>query len=171
MNQTSNNEFTEECFDALEILAKEARVEDDPRPILKHDEPPESNASMRKTDRYLVRWRMAIVLDKDKGENTFYGKVNDISMGGISIYCDHNIFHKGIVTLLLMIPPLSVTQTQRILEIKSRMVYTTLSRNAFRIGLQFIRFKPGDEEFLETRLKTNHPLHRDSGLSHDGTSH
>jgi PilZ domain len=167
MNQISNTEFTEECFDAFETLAQKPCSEADTRPILKHDEPVETHTSMRQQERYLVRWRMAIVFDNGKGENTFHGKVNDISMGGISIYCDHNIFHKGIVTLSLTVPPLNITQTGRILEIKCRMVYTILSRNSFRIGLQFIRFNTGDEEFLESRLKSNHTLYRDAGSSRD----
>lgn len=171
MNQTSNNGFVEERFDALEILTKEVCNEADARPILKPDEPPESHASMRQQERYLVRWRMAIVFENDKGKDTFYGKGNDISMGGISIYCDRNIFHKGTVTLFLMVPPLNAKQTKRILEIKGRMVYTILSKNAFRIGLQFLKFKPGDEEFLENRLKTNHTLYREAGSPHDGFSH
>lgn len=167
MNQISNNKFAEERFDALELLAAETYDEADVFPTLKPDEPPESHASMRQKDRYLARWRMAIVFENDEGEETFYGKVNDVSMGGISIYCNHNIFHKGTVALFLMIPPLNAKQTKKILEIKSRMVYTILSNNAFRIGLQFLRFKPGDEEFLENRLKNNHTLYRDTGSPHD----
>ncbi|MDD5242361.1 MAG: PilZ domain-containing protein [Sulfuricella sp.] len=162
MDETSNNEFFEERFDALEILAEEVCNETDALPVLKPAQPAEGHTSMRQFERYLVRWRMAIVFDGGKGKDTFHGRVNDISAGGISIHCDYNIFYTDIVTLLLAIPPLSITQDKKIIEVKSRMVYTILSKNAFRIGLKFIRFKPGDEKFLKERLKTNHSLYRES---------
>ncbi|HUW51069.1 MAG TPA: PilZ domain-containing protein [Sulfuricella sp.] len=158
MNKTSDSELLEEHFDALEILAEEACSEADALPVLK---PVETRTNIRQQERYLVRWRMAIVFDEDKGKDTFHGRVNDISMGGISIHCDQNIFYKGNVTLLLAVPPLNVAHSKRILEIKSRVVYTILSKNSFRIGFQFIGFKAGDEEFLEKRLKSNHTLYRD----------
>jgi c-di-GMP-binding flagellar brake protein YcgR len=107
---------------------------------------------MRTYERRLVNWRMAIVYECAKGKNTFHGRARDISLGGVSIYCDNNIFFDGAVSLLLALPPLNAGQKERILEIHSKMVYNVVTKHGFRVGLQFLKFKSGEKKLLEERI-------------------
>lgn len=112
-----------------------------------------SRAEHRHHKRYLVKWRIAIVYEGGTGKKTFHGRVNEISMGGLSIHCDHNVFHEGKVILLLALPPLFAGGREKILEITCRMNYTILSKKLFRIGLEFVEFRSGDRKLLEERLE------------------
>lgn len=107
----------------------------------------------RSDRRYLVKWRIAIVYEGGTGKKTFHGRVNEISMGGLSIHCDHNVFYEGKVILLLALPPLNAGAREKILEITCRMNYTILSQQLFRIGLEFVQFREGDKRLLEERLE------------------
>ncbi|MES2073645.1 MAG: PilZ domain-containing protein [Pseudomonadota bacterium] len=109
--------------------------------------------NVRTLKRYLVKWRMAIVYEGGNGKKTFHGRVNDISLGGLSIHCDHNVFYEGKVILLLALPPLNAGTREKILEISCRMNYTILSQQLFRIGLEFMEFRKGDKKLLEERLE------------------
>ena len=110
-------------------------------------------ANNRIYKRYLVKWRMAIVYEGGMGKKTFHGRVNEISLGGLSIHCDHNVFYEGKVILLLALPPLNAGTKEKILEISCRMNYTILSQKLFRIGLEFVDFRTGDKKLLEERLE------------------
>ncbi|MFA9274677.1 MAG: PilZ domain-containing protein [Candidatus Aquirickettsiella gammari] len=112
-----------------------------------------SRVEHRHHKRYLVKWRIAIVYEGGNGKKTFHGRVNEISMGGLSIHCDHNVFHEGKVILLLALPPLFVGVREKILEITCRMNYTILSKKLFRIGLEFVEFRSGERKLLEERLE------------------
>lgn len=107
----------------------------------------------RRHKRYLVKWRIAIVYEGGTGKKTFHGRVNEISLGGLSIHCDHNVFYDGKVILLLALPPLYAGGREKILEITCRMNYTILSKKLFRIGLEFVEFRSGDKKLLEERLE------------------
>lgn len=112
-----------------------------------------SRIESRLHKRYLVKWRIAIVYEGGTGKKTFHGRVNEISLGGLSIHCDHNVFHDGKVILLLALPPLNAGAREKILEITCRMNYTILSQKLFRIGLEFVEFRQGDRKLLEERLE------------------
>lgn len=114
--------------------------------------PDDLHTDMRSHKRLLVNWRMAIVYEGGKKKSTFYGRAHDLSMGGVSIYCDHNIFFEEPVILLLALPSRIIGHRERILEIHSQMVYTVLTRRGFRVGLRFLGFKPGEKKLLEERM-------------------
>lgn len=140
----------------LEALCEQEKGKDQadevkplPIPLPKAEEP---HAEMRAHERMLVNWRIAIVYEGGKVKSTFYGRAHDLSLGGVSIYCDHNIFFQQAVILLLALPPLNVGQRERILEIHCKMVYTVLARRGFRVGLKFISFKPGEKKLLKERI-------------------
>lgn len=107
----------------------------------------------RRHQRYLVKWRIAIVYEGGAGKKIFHGRVNEISLGGLSIHCDHNVFYDGKVILLLALPPLFAGAREKILEITCRMNYTILSKKLFRIGLEFVEFRSGERKLLEERLE------------------
>jgi len=144
------SEKVEESIEMLEGMFEEEQNNADALPIPEPDKP---RTSVREYPRYLVRWRIAIVYEGSCGGKTFYGRANDICMGGMSVLCDHNIFFENEVTLLLALPPLSPREKEKILEISSRMVYTVLSNQSFRVGLKFLSFKEGEKKLLENRLK------------------
>jgi hypothetical protein len=108
---------------------------------------------LRSHRRYLVKWKIAIVYEGGSGKRTYYGRINDISLGGLSVHCDHNIFYEDKVILLLMMPPLTVGAKPKILEIGCRMIYTILSQQEFRIGLEFLNFRKGEKSLLSERLE------------------
>lgn len=140
----------EESIQVLETQHEEEEVDGAyPIPLPK---PEDLHTDMRSHERLLVNWRMAIVYEGGKGKSTFYGRAHDLSMGGVSIYCDHNIFFEESVILLLALPPLIVGHRERILEIHSQMVYTVLTRRGFRVGLKFLGFKPDEKKLLEERV-------------------
>jgi hypothetical protein len=114
---------------------------------------PAQSINKRTHTRYLVRWRVAVVYESGAGKRTFHGRVNDISLGGLSIHCDYNIFHEGKVIVLLALPPLNAGAKEKVLEISSRMHYTILSQKMFRIGMEFLDFRTGDKRLLEERLE------------------
>lgn len=115
----------------------------------------------RKHPRYSVHWRVAIVYNNRGQNEIFHGKTHDLSVEGASVYSDHNIFVEDPVKVLLAIPSHSSNQSDRIVEINSRMVYTVLAANhhQFRIGLHFLRFKDDGHRFLQSNLsKRSMPL-------------
>jgi hypothetical protein len=119
---------------------------------------------LRSHRRYLVKWKIAIVYEGGSGKRTYYGRVNDISLGGLSIHCDHNIFYEDKVILLLMMPPLTPNAKPKILEITCRMIYTILSRQEFRIGLEFLDFRKGEKKMLSERLEISNA----GGMAYSG---
>jgi len=80
---------------------------------------------------------------------TYHGVTKDISMLGISLVVNFNIFNDGEVTLLLAIPPAHMGGTQT--------VYSA-EHEAFRIGLSFKAFKRNGKALLEAEL-ARHPLY------------
>jgi c-di-GMP-binding flagellar brake protein YcgR len=109
----------------------------------------------RESPRYPTQWKVAVVFDEDEQRPTFHGVTNEISLGGLSLLTDHNIFAENPVTLLLAIPPLHNGARQKIVEIRARMVYTVHSagHDRFRIGLHFIQFKGDGLRLLDSNLK------------------
>jgi hypothetical protein len=121
----------------------------------------DSNAAEhRKQPRYRVHWRVAIVHEKDGRNEIFHGRTHDLSLNGASIYSDHNIFVEEPVTVLLAMPPIAPDQSEIIIEISSRMVYTLLASNhhQFRIGLHFLRFKADGRKLLADNLANRNPI-------------
>ncbi|GGP27304.1 PilZ domain-containing protein [Silvimonas amylolytica] len=98
---------------------------------------------MRKESRYLVNWRVAIVYSETEERLSFRGRAFDISASGLSLHSDFSLPVSDRVTVLISIPPSSAGQRPKILEVKSRVVYTVLSSefNTFRTGIQFVDFK------------------------------
>jgi hypothetical protein len=141
----------EESVQALgTLLEKEEGDSARPIPVPK---PEGLHTDLRSTERLLVNWRMAIVYEGGTGKSSFFGRAHDLSMGGVSIYCDYNIFFEKSVILLLALPPLNTAQKERILEIHSQMMYTVLTRRGFRVGLKFLGFKSGERKLLEERMQ------------------
>lgn len=119
----------------------------------------ESLAEQERRDdrRYPLKFKVAMVYHQHEDtatRPTYHGVTNDISMTGLSIVLDHNIFNEGEVTVLLAIPPEHPGGAQKIIEATAKMVYTVHSsdHDAFRIGLWFCDFKRNGKELLANAL-------------------
>ncbi|UXY14949.1 PilZ domain-containing protein [Chitiniphilus purpureus] len=109
--------------------------------------------------RYLVNWRVAIVYEEREQRLSFRGRAFDVSKGGFSLHSDFSLPVSDRVTVLLSIPPLNVGQPPKVIEVKSRVVYTVLSSEfgAFRTGVQFVDFKGDGREALSYHLSYRNP--------------
>ncbi len=108
----------------------------------------------RKHIRIPAKWRVALVKDHHSGE-IYHGNSLEVSVEGMSIISDHNIYTEDDVTVLLAIPPLHPGKKEKILEVQSSMIYTVLcsSGKGFRIGVKFLHFKRGGQKYLREYLE------------------
>ncbi|MFZ6741814.1 PilZ domain-containing protein [Undibacterium sp. JH2W] len=117
---------------------------------------------LRSHNRYLVKWEIALIHEGRDQKNSYYGRINDISENGLSMFCDYNVFFDGRVKLVMSLPPLHIGAVAQKIEVESRMVYTILSQYAFRIGLEFLRFHDGEKKILMDRLESSNAALRPS---------
>ncbi|SMC29756.1 PilZ domain-containing protein [Andreprevotia lacus DSM 23236] len=109
--------------------------------------------------RYLVNWKVAIVYQDADQRLSFRGRIFDISKSGFSLHSEHSLPVADRVTVLISIPPMATGQAPKVVEVKSRVVYTVLSGefNLFRTGVQFGEFKADGKQFLERNLAGRNP--------------
>lgn len=86
---------------------------------------------------------------------TYRGVTSDISMQGVSIVVDHNIFTDDDVTLLIGLVPEYSGGPRKIIEVIARMVYTVYSPQhyAFRVGIRFKEFKRNGRALLAANIE------------------
>jgi c-di-GMP-binding flagellar brake protein YcgR len=126
-----------------------------------HEEPMlDQNNQRRRLNRYLVHWKIAVVFDSAvQGKERFYGKTDDMSLSGVSLYSEHNIFVETPVTVLISIPKSAPGARQSMVEVRCQMVYTYLCSKGlgFRTGLKFLRFKGEGKKTLKAALDQKIP--------------
>lgn len=117
----------------------------------------------RQHRRFPMRWQVAIIFDEIEKRPTYHGVTHEISLSGMSLLTDHNIFTEDAVTVLLAVPPLYAGLHKKIIEIYAHMIYTVHSSDhgRFRIGLKFDRFKGDGREWLEMNLRERVMIDRD----------
>ncbi|MCX7177024.1 MAG: PilZ domain-containing protein [Proteobacteria bacterium] len=117
--------------------------------------------NVRSSDRYLVRWKMAVVFDGQEGRPTYHGRTHDLSLSGTGMLTDINLQKsKSPVIVLLAPPPLHRKERPKLIEIRSRqldVVYSGENRS-FRLGFAFLEFKNDGLDFLKDRLRTQRPV-------------
>ena len=117
----------------------------------------------RNNDRYLVRWKMAIVFEDRDKRPTFHGRTHDLSMAGTGMLTDINLRKTDQpVIVLLSPPPLAPKERRKIIEIRSRqldVVYSGVNR-CFRLGFAFLEFKNDGLDYLSERLKHHKTVSR-----------
>ncbi len=124
-----------------------------PESVFDHDfEMPGVSPEKRTYSRYVVDWRVAIVNENDEERHIFHARANDISMGGVSMLCDENIFFTQSVILLIAVPPFSYGGKEKIIEIRSQTLYTVLAASVrqFRLGFHFLEFRGDSKTVLES---------------------
>lgn len=114
----------------------------------------EGRPEHRSHPRYRVDWRVAIVNEEGANRDIFYSRAYDVSLGGVSVLSDDNLFFDNAVVVLLCLPPLLPNGRVKIVEAHSRIVYTVLgaSIQQFRLGIQFIKFKDDGQKVLHDHL-------------------
>ena len=117
---------------------------------------------LRSHSRYLVKWEVALIHEFGGEKLTYYGKINDISENGLSMFCEYNVFFNGRVSIIMTLPPLNVGLKAQKIEVESRMVYTILSQYSFRLGLEFLNFRDGEKKILMDRLESSNAALRPS---------
>ncbi|MFZ6657949.1 PilZ domain-containing protein [Undibacterium sp. TJN19] len=110
---------------------------------------------LRSHSRYLVKWEVVLIHELGGEKLTYYGKINDISENGLSMFCEFNVFFNGRVSIIMTLPPLNVGLKAQKIEVESRMVYTILSQYSFRLGLEFLNFRDGEKKILMDRLESS----------------
>ena len=116
------------------------------------------NSDKRNEFRHPFHWRVAIV-DKSNSKNEiYYGQTRDLSLSGVSILLDHNIFFTSDVIILLAIPPIHSGEKETILEIQCNTKYILLDSEygQFRLGMSFTHFKGEGKDILSNSLSKRH---------------
>lgn len=156
----SDKPSIESLVSSLLESSKEKKQEPQPQGIKPAAAPKKPDFSDRREyTRFHAKWRAAIVHRNPNGEAVHHGTTKDVSIGGVSILLEHNIYIDEVFTVLLQIPNQSFKGGFRLLEIKCRMVHTVYDGSArkFRAGVEFREFvKKDDRTFLESHLKNHH---------------
>ena len=119
-------------------------------------QPPEFRPKEHRTHpRYLVGWRVAIVNKNSNESYTYYGRVYDVSLGGVNIWSEYNLHFSDSVILLLSMPARVPGMPPKIIEVASESLYTVLTadRPIFRIGFRFKDFKSDNQKKLAQYLQ------------------
>lgn len=107
----------------------------------------------REDRRFPLRLRVAVVYHRHRDEATrptYHGYTNELSVSGLSVIVDHNVFSEDEVTVLLAIPPEHHGVPKKVVEATVQMIYTVYSpdHDAFRIGMAFKDFKEDGPQLL-----------------------
>jgi hypothetical protein len=117
------------------------------------------NEQRRKSKRYKVKWKAAVVFDPTAKKPIVHTQTQDISAGGVAIHSEHGDLTGTVVTLLLAQPPMMPGDPPKMMKVKARVVCTfqTPGTAGYRHGLSFER-APGDGlDDLETMLQLHAP--------------
>ena len=108
----------------------------------------------RKHYRYPIHWRVVIIRKNGNKNDIYHGRTHDLSLGGASVFVDHNIFMDSKVVMLLAIPPSIPGQKEIIIVTECRMAHTVFDsgKGQFRIGMRFLSFKEEGKKILSNIL-------------------
>lgn len=118
-----------------------------------------NNDQRRKTRRYPVKWKAAMVFDRAANKPIVHTQTLDISAGGVGIHSEHGDLTGTMVTLLLAQPSMLPGDAPKMMKVRARVVCTfqTPGTAGYRHGLSFERM-PGDGlDDLETLLQLHAP--------------
>lgn len=135
----------------------------EPGPVDLAESSARPSTGRRQAERYLVRWKMAIVFEELEHKPTYHGRTHDLSLAGTGMLIGRNIQPTAApVIVLLAPPPLHVKDRPRIIEIRARQleaVYSGVARS-FRLGFEFLEFKNDGLNLLTERLKHHQAVAR-----------
>lgn len=114
----------------------------------------------RQSPRHSKRLRAVIISDDNGSASKIHGKTLDISATGVSIISDYNLNTSGPVNVCLLMHPGDRGSPPVIVEAKSRVIYSILSRQqgGFRISLEFTKFVDDGAKVLKKFLAPSAPV-------------
>lgn len=127
----------------------------------------------REGPRARLTLRLAVVFPQQEGRPyrpVHHGRTHDISMSGLSMLVEDNIYHEGEVTVLLALPPEHNWAAQKIITATAVMTYAIRSSklNAYKIGLVFREFKADGKELLRAAMRREPQSAADAGAHAPG---
>jgi len=110
----------------------------------------------RKSKRYRVRWKAAVVFDKTTERPVLHTETQDLSTGGAAIRSEYGDLTGTYITLLLAQPG-PPDQTTKMLKVRAQIVscVPTPPKPGFRHGLSFVRSPDDGLSALEELLKAS----------------
>lgn len=101
----------------------------------------ENKEHRRKSKRYPVRWKAAVVFDKADGKPILHTQTEDLSTGGAAIRSNYGDLTGTVVTLLIAHAAPQGGEPPKMLKIRARVVSSVQSPSAtgFRHGLSFVQ--------------------------------
>ena len=123
------------------------------------------DADRRQYPRSRLRLKLVVLYPQIEGRPAkpmFHGKASDISMSGLSMLVDYNVFQEGEVTVVLALPQARAGAPRRVVTSTAEMTYAIHSSklDAFKIGVAFRRFRGDGRALLEEALQ--HALKQES---------
>jgi hypothetical protein len=112
----------------------------------------------REVPRGRLELKLALIYPERGGRPSrpmFNGKTCDISMSGVSIVVDYNIFQEGEVALALALPRRHAGAARKVVTATAEMTYAIYSSKlqAYKIGLAFRKFRGSGRALLEAALR------------------
>lgn len=96
------------------------------------------HASQRGSNRYLARWKVALVFDNATKKPIFQTLTNDLSESGISLQYHTEEPVNTVLTLLLAPPPVDGAN-QKIIKLRAVIMSSVPFRGSYRLGMSFIQ--------------------------------
>ncbi len=107
--------------------------------------PVEDGSAKRKTPRYSIDISIKLRINSIGGVTSYcYGRGNNVSQGGLSIYVSHELGIGKTIKLILTLP-----HADRQIECEA----VVRNREAYRYGVEFTAMKPQDRELLDRACK------------------
>jgi len=117
---------------------------------------PRESEHRRRSSRYPLRWKAAVVFDTAHSKPVVHTQTQDLSVIGAAIYTEHGDLTGAVVTLLLAYPARKAGEIPKVLKVRARVVSSvrTPGMPQYRHGLSFIRSPDDGMDDLEEILRT-----------------
>lgn len=107
--------------------------------------PVAAGAEKRKNPRYTIDISIKVRINSTGGVTSYcYGRGNNVSLGGLSIYVAHELGIGKTIKLILTLP-----HADRQIDCEAAV----RNREGYRYGLEFVSMKPQDRELLDRACK------------------
>jgi hypothetical protein len=116
------------------------------------------NAERRECPRGQVQLNLALIYPQHAGRPArpmFQGRTRDLSLSGLSILVDYNIYEEGEVVVVLALPPAYAGAPRKVATSTAVMTHAIFSSklNAYKIGLSFRKFRGNGKTLLAAALR------------------
>ena len=121
----------------------------------------------RKSKRYPVRWKAAVVFDKADGKPILHTQTEDLSVGGAAIRSNYGDLTGTVITLLLAHAAAQGGEPPKMLKVRARVVSSVQSPDVagFRHGLSFVRSADDGLDILAGLLAAAEPAGAGAGAA------